>query len=175
MVKNLLFSNGFGYIWEQHFVGNEREFLTLFKQRLEDQFIQKWREDVSNTSEFRLYKFIKDDFKFEPYLYFIKSKALRRALTSIRLSSHNFMVERGRWNKLQIGDRKCSVCDDVEDEFHCLVKCVTFKKFQMLYLPNCLKDNPNMYKFISWLKDSSVVTVMQSAKLSLNVLKQYSV
>ena len=48
-------------------------------------------------------------------------------LTKIRLSSHTFLVERGRWVKPKINyhERLCTLCDenDIEDEYHILMKC----------------------------------------------------
>ena len=48
--------------------------------------------------------------------------SLRSAFTKLRLSSHRFMVERGRWMKpkVQYIDRKCTLCNDndIQDEYH---------------------------------------------------------
>ena len=46
-----------------------------------------------------LYKFIKPTFCYEEYLSEISIIEHRRALTKIRLGSHNFLIERGRWNR----------------------------------------------------------------------------
>ena len=36
--KEILYSASFGFVWEEQWVGNEREFLSIFKQRLIDMF-----------------------------------------------------------------------------------------------------------------------------------------
>ena len=47
---------------------------------------------------------------------------LRQGLSKIRLSSHKFFVEIGRWSKPKVEyiDRLCTLCDqrDIEDEYH---------------------------------------------------------
>ena len=52
---------------------------------------------------------------------------LRQGLSKIRLSSHKFFVERGRWSKPKVEyiDRLCTLCDqrDIEDEYHILMTC----------------------------------------------------
>ena len=42
-VRLNLSSNGYGYIWKNQHVDNEKVFLYHYTQRLKDQYIQKWR------------------------------------------------------------------------------------------------------------------------------------
>jgi len=58
-VKDMFNSMGLGYIWNRQKVSNEKQFLTLFKQRLHDMYKQEWYGEISNTSDGRLYKLIK--------------------------------------------------------------------------------------------------------------------
>ena len=55
-----------------------------------------------------LYKHVKLDFGFESYLCMYNS-SLRVSITRLRLSSHLFLIERGRWgrNRLEYKDRVC--------------------------------------------------------------------
>ena len=39
LVRNMLFNLGFGYAWMQQVVKNRTYFISLFKQRLRDQYI----------------------------------------------------------------------------------------------------------------------------------------
>ena len=96
----------------------------MFKERMQDMFLQEWNGEVSLTSNLRLYKHIKVDFKPERYLS-VCSKAIRTATTKIRLSSHAFSIETGRWGreKVEPAERKCTLCGIIEDEYHCLVEC----------------------------------------------------
>jgi hypothetical protein len=46
LVKNFLFSMGLGYAWIHQGVGCEKTFVSLFKQRIKDVFIQEWYSAV---------------------------------------------------------------------------------------------------------------------------------
>ena len=54
------------------------------------------------------------------------NRDLKQCLSKIRLSSHKFYVERGRWSKPKIEyiNRLCTLCDerDNEDEYNILLK-----------------------------------------------------
>ena len=39
---------------------------------------------------------------------------------------HNYMIETGRWHRphsIPYDERKCIVCDTIEDEFHFILEC----------------------------------------------------
>ena len=93
LVRDLLDLNkiGMGNYWITQQVQNENHFLSIFKQRLQDIFLQEWLAQVSETSSARLYKhIIRDKFQFESYLN-LCNKSLRIAITKVRLSSHLFL------------------------------------------------------------------------------------
>ncbi|KAI5792499.1 hypothetical protein DFH27DRAFT_527266 [Peziza echinospora] len=63
--------------------------------------------------------------------YTMLKKSLARAVARMRLSDHNLMVERGRWNGTPWEDRVCPHCEglgirEVEDEIHVLFNCPLF-------------------------------------------------
>ena len=95
LVKNLLYRSRFGYVWENQQVPDANQFLTVFKQRANDIFTQEWSAEVALTSDNRLFKHSKECFCYESYLD-LNNKALRSAVTKIRLSSHVFMIGRAR-------------------------------------------------------------------------------
>ena len=35
---------GFGFVWENQGIENEKQFVSLFIQKLKDQFVQNWHE-----------------------------------------------------------------------------------------------------------------------------------
>ena len=110
-------------------ISNEASFLRLFEQRIRDNYLQEWFSQVRNTSDYRLFKKIKSNFEFEKYLS-MDNKLFRISITKVRLSSHLFYIERGRWEKQKVDaiNRKCELCNTIEDEFHCLVECPRFKE-----------------------------------------------
>ena len=68
----------------------------------------------------RLYRHLDHDFYGKDYLRLIKQSHLRIAISKLRLGSHNFMVERGRWTRPKTlhTHRLCKTCDTLEDEMH---------------------------------------------------------
>ena len=151
LVKGILETHGFGCVWHQQSVPNINKFLSEFKQRANDIFVQKCNEQISSLSEHRLYKHLNDYNFNSSYLQLIKERYIRVALTRLRLGSHSFLVERGRWQrpKLDFFDRICETCEVPEDEYHIFMECIRFNELRENYLPRHLYERPNMYKFIS--------------------------
>ena len=173
-VKSLLESTGFGYIWQQQYVINETIFLNSFKQRLKDIYMQNWWADIQTTTDNRLFKHIKTSFLFEPYLR-INNRALRSSLTKIRLSSHTFLCERGRWgpNNIEIDQRRCTVCNKIENEFHCLIECPKFNNERRGLVTNDLLLNPNFNNFVKYFTANDFKTQRKLALLCFKVHKEY--
>ena len=80
------------------------------------------------------------------FVYFV-----RIAITRLRLGSHHLNIERGRWTNTVLAQRKCTLCDDLEDEYHFVVTCVKFYDLRIKYLPKHLYTNPSMYKFLNFV------------------------
>ena len=87
----------------------------------------------------------------ENYLKCNYHRDFRQYLTKLRLSSHKFLVERGRWVKPKINyhERLCTLCDenDIEDEYHILMKCKYFVNLREKYISKKYYKRPSMYKF----------------------------
>ena len=148
-VKRILYTNGFGYIWENQHMGIDLSFLQVFKTRLIDNFWQKNKTEIEALSIHRLYRYLDSDDIF--YLSTMKNNFIRIALTKLRLGSHHLLVERGRWNNTNFENRKCLICNEIEDEFHFVINCVKFHDLRVKYLPKSLYIKPSMFKFISLL------------------------
>ena len=174
LLRDMLFTCGLGNFWYSQSVDNENAFLSVLKQRLTDIFIQEWWAEVNETSSHRLYKHIKTDFVYEDYLDICPNDT-RIFLTKIRLSSHLFLIERGRWSrpKLEFRERKCSTCDTVEDEYHCLIECPRFAE-ERKNVTICLKCRPSMYEFTKFISNKNECTKAAIlCKRVLNAYKEY--
>ena len=59
------------------------------------------------------------------YIKTTVNPAWRRAILQFRLSSHNFLIEVGRWSKTPRHLRLCQLCDNslLGDEWHCTFVC----------------------------------------------------
>ena len=85
-----------------------------FEQRIKDNFQQKCFSEINTSNRCILYKAIDRRFEMAKYLLcvHINSKALCR----LRLSSHRLFIKRGRWKSIPRVDRKCTLCNEIEDE-----------------------------------------------------------
>ena len=88
-VRHLLLSKGFGDVWYNHYVYNDRLFLECLKQRLTDNFIQSRNEFFNNSSKCILYKHLIDNVSIQFYLTkCIPGKCVQLFKTKFRLSAH---------------------------------------------------------------------------------------
>ena len=160
-LKEMLDKNGFGNVWIDQGTQCEKVFVHDFEKRVKDIFIQNNNTEIDNLSEHRLYRYLYLDHELPWYLKNINEKNIRVAITKLRLGSHNFLVERGRWEKPKINfvDRSCSICNDIEDEYHIVCKCPRFNHLRKHYIPKSLIHKPSMYEFIRLIcsKDVNVL------------------
>ena len=98
----------------------------------------------------------------EDYLNSIENIRDRTALTKIRLSNHDLMIEKGRHQGLQENQRLCPFCENkVENEHHFVVECSTYDVLrQDLFVKMTEVDNTfpvldNNEKFIFLLSNSA--------------------
>lgn len=165
-LKQLLLTLGFGEAWYYQSVGNKNIFLTLAKQRIRDQFLQNWNSRLHDSSRAIFYRNIAT-FMFQPYLDIINIAKNRINLTRIRVSSHRLHIETGRWKKpiaTPINERKCSICDKLEDEFHFVLECKMYESIRKEFIPAYYYLNPNMFKFTELIMTNNTKMIR---KLSL--------
>ena len=164
MIKNLLVENGFQYVWVNPWSVNQKSFLTEFKQRLIDNFVQSFHSDLRNNKVLTLYSLIKIDFSCSAYLNIIRNQSLRCFLTKLRLSSHSLRIETGRYGNVRV-DRSLRICtfydsQEVEDEFHFVLICNRYTDLRKRFLQKYYYNRPNMYKFILLLQKSKRKTLL---------------
>ena len=136
LVRNLLGSLGFNEVWIQQSVGDEKLFLLILKQRLNDNFMQTWNAELNQSTRAIFYRFI-SNFNYHEYLDVVKVKKFRNALVRLRVSSHRLEVEVGRWNRQRVeyAERKCRVCNKLEDEYHFIFECTIYEDLKRNYIP----------------------------------------
>ena len=90
------------------------------RNKLEDHFKEKFRQEIGNSSRLTFYSSIKDDFKEEQYISDVKYHKYRSAITKFRISAHTFPIEKGRWRSIPRDQRLCPLClgDLIGDEKH---------------------------------------------------------
>ena len=153
-VKNTLFKHGFGYIWLNQQFLIDFSFFPIFKERLLESFWQDNNSLISDLSPHRLYRHLSDNSSV--YLKLLPNNHIRKSLTKLRLGSHHFMVERGRWANLEFIDRICFTCNEVEDEYHVVMTCRKYDDIRSKHLPTSLYKRPSMFKFVEYLNTEDV-------------------
>ena len=171
-VRDVLNKCGMGNYWLSQRVTNKDYFLSCFNSRIRDMYLQEWREKVNETSQGRIFQYIKINFKFECYLDILDRK-LRVPLTKIRLSSHAFYIERGRWEKKKREERNCSACGVLEDKYHCLIKCPNYVNERMNLLPDNLSSRPCIYEFFKMFRSEDETSLRKLGKLCTRVIAEH--
>lgn len=119
----------------------------LLTQRVRDQYIQTWYDNLTSQPKMEYYCRFKKEFLFEEYLTCVKNDKHRKELSRFRLSSHSLEIETGRYTNINRDNRKCKLCshDTVESEYHFLLCCTAYSDLRKKYH---IKFNwPNMAKF----------------------------
>jgi len=148
---------GFYDAWLFQDVGNETMFVSVVTQRLSDTFVQNWNERLHTSTRANFYKHI-SVFQFQPYLNICNVNKFRVNLSKLRMSSHRLNIETGRWARptpIPLDQRKCTVCNKLEDEFHFILECTIYTELRSKYIPLYYRQRPNMYKFIELITSNN--------------------
>ena len=135
-VKQILERLGFGEVWYNQGVGNKNQFLSILKQRVKDNFTQVWYSELNTSTRASTYVLC-SNFEFKMYLDNILTTKYRYALTRLRTSSHRLEIETGRWTKPHStprSERKCHICQVLEDEFHFILECPLYEDLRAKYI-----------------------------------------
>jgi hypothetical protein len=103
----------------------------LATSKLKGLFQELWRSKLNNDlrqqnhgNKLRTYRKFKMIFHPEPYLNIISSFNVRRELCKFRISNHKLKIETGRHMNIELENRLCNHCNELEDEEHFLIKCI---------------------------------------------------
>ena len=131
-VKGLLFSYGFGEVWMCQEVGDENAFLSRFKQRVSDISYQDWHSKVNSYGPLRTYKSFKWDLKIEWYATIDLSRKVLNTIARLRGGLLRIAINEGRWNRIPLEDRLCTICNlgEIENEFHIIFLCPAYVSFR---------------------------------------------
>ena len=97
----------------------------LLNRKLQECFRHSWHQKRNFYSQGKLdlYTSLKESPGFENYLN-IPNQKLRQAITRMRISSHKFPIETGRFEHKERSERICPLCcDGIGDEVHYLISC----------------------------------------------------
>ena len=106
-IKRKLNSLGLNNLWDNQFDITPR--FSTIKQRIRDQYIQKWNTSISSMSKLDSYTRYKKSFIMEKYLQILSNDTLRKHMTAFRLVSHRLEIEMGRHDNIPREQRLCKV------------------------------------------------------------------
>ena len=119
---------------------------------------QTWTRNINSSTKCDSYKSFKSRVKFEQYLTDVNLRKHRVAMSKLRTSDHNLMIEKGRRTRPRIDRflRTCPNCKDcIENESHFLTTCtmynnrdVMFQKIGKLYPSFAQLDNESKSIFL---------------------------
>ena len=158
-VKYILQSYGFNHVW----IAQGARDINILKQRIYDNYLQTWNSQNDQSSRNEFYQLF-SSFGCKPYLNSINNKTFRCNLARFRMSTHSLAVESGRWhkpNKIPRTDRKCFLCEDIEDEYHFLLVCPLYKDLREQYLKRVYWLRPSMFKCFNLMKTENAIVVRQ--------------
>ena len=117
-------------------VENIGNFLCTFKNRVKDIYVHEWHARLENSTRARFYINVAK-FQFQKYLDLLKIEKYRKGLYKLRVCSHRLEIETGRWakpNKIPLDNRKCMICNVLEDEFHFVLECSFYKDLKKKHI-----------------------------------------
>ena len=175
LVRNLLSTLGFHDVWLAQSVGNVNVFLNVFKQRLNDTFIQNWHERLNSSNRALFFRSIISTFEYQFYLYCIDEIKYKTALTRLISSSHNLKIETGRWHKprkIPLENRLCVSCNKIEDEYHFILECINYTALRKIYIKKYYWSSPSMFK-LTQLFENKNKTIIKN--LSIFIFKAFQI
>lgn len=94
---------GLGYIWEQQEVPRDNEFFITVLATAKNQHLQRWFSGINSTCSSKRY------FKLSTFMNHITNgRKFRRAIASLRLSSHRLEIKTGRHKNKARGEGICN-------------------------------------------------------------------
>ena len=82
---------------------------------------------LADGKKLRTYKLLKNEFGTEKYVELFMPKKYRSALCKFRCGVAPIRIETGRYERLNVIDRICNICDNHDNEIgHVIMKCTLY-------------------------------------------------
>lgn len=144
-------------------IGSEcanKEIYHMVFKRMTDIFYQESFLTInSEESKLRTFGKLKTDIGMTKYLTQVQRIDTRVALSKIRLSNHDLMIEKGRHLKIDKTERFCPFCPNlVETEEHFLLHCKTFSTLRKIPMSEAASIVPSLNQCSVWDKFITLLT-----------------
>ena len=146
----LLYTHGFGFVWENKGVQSIVGFLKVFKQRLVDCNTRNWYGHLTNSQRFEIYKTYKTCFTTEMYLALDLNKHAVNALNRFRMGLSITEAHKNGYKCLSPKKLLCPMCKTtVESDIHFLLVCSAYEDLRAHLIPPKYLRNPCLFRFVS--------------------------
>ena len=174
-VQSILSEIGRPDIWLNQNNINAFAMKLLVKQILQDQYLQSWRSTLSSSNKGKQYSAFKDNIEMENY-FTVLPRNLYFNMVRYRTANHKLLVETGRCQNLDYGERKCELFDrnTIGDEFHYLLECSFFKQAREKLISSYFIERPNMPKYKQLLCSDDDRCLVNVSKLMGIIIKQFA-
>ena len=160
-IMDILNRTGMSHVWQSQGFPNHEWLKKSLQRRLADHAMQKWTNDLIESSKCTTYCMFKKSLKYEPYLNILPLR-LSKIFIKFRVSNHKLPIERLRYTNVTHENRKCPLCDtgNIGDEFHYLFICpkLTLQSEKLLPLPYTTYPNGFKMELLLNSTDKSVLT-----------------
>ena len=147
------------------------------KQRILDQYQQKWYSEINNSQRLFYYRMYKHQLTCEQYLNSQLDNKFKYSLTRFRTSSHDLEIEKGRYNRIRREDRLCKLCNlnQIETEYHFLLICPFYRDLRLQYIKRYYQTWPNLKKFENLMISKNKQTIINLSKYLFFSMKARSI
>ena len=172
-IKTIVSEIGMGELWSHRKSFNLTSYIPLIKQRLLDIYKQSWYSSINNSRRLHYYSKYKHEFELETYLKHISNKIHKISFTRFRLSSHDLAIETGRYNSIELEDRKCNQCNmnTIESEFHFLLICPKYTDLRKKMLKPYYNRWPTLMKFEQIMSTTNIKEIRNLAQYVYDAFK----
>jgi hypothetical protein len=135
-VREILGETGFYIVWLQQGVGDIKQFLKEFKQRLIDMFIQEWQGTIRDRERYSPYNLFKVIFEREKYLTNVDIYCFRVALSQARFDVLPLNCNTHRYNENE-NTKCCPFCPNIlETVSHLFFDCHMYSDLRAFWIEN---------------------------------------
>ena len=148
-------------IWDKPNVITLSNFDDIVHSGIKEVYSDLWVKQITcYQAKLRTFCLFKKTFSLENYVMMM-NRSSRVSFCKLRISAHQLMIEKGRHFNIKPEDRICKLCDsnDVEDEFHFVMKCSFYNDLRVRLLDNFR----SIYDFDS-LSDRDIFILIMSVQ-----------
>ena len=170
-IKNELSKLRLTYIWDETYI--DKRLFKIIEHRFFDVYKHEMMSSIHNVSRGYTYEYLVDSFCMQFYLLKPIDDVYKKYVTRFRVSSHCLNIEHGRYRNELRENRLCTLCNlnDIEDEFHFILKCPFYSNLRHTYIKPYYYRNPSVFKLVQLMSVQNVRELRNLGKYLLLACK----